>query len=272
MSVRTGVNLQFGILSTTVSVDAALEQETSNRTVCCGPKDHPHPVVRITQPTTCEHCGPIRADQTMKAREVGDQLVVLDPQALALIKDVSAFTQQMVIAPHPADEVELHTVPGEKVYYLNPGRSHESNYVVLAQLILDHPEIAFLVRWAPRSRVSVFKLSAMQGEAGPVLVLFERISAGRVRSAPVIRAEVDAVKLQLAEQALTMNRRAMVQRFDPNAYLDDTEDRIQELLAQAVPAQQSGGVDVGLLQLQQMVEQARAAAPKPRARRTKEVA
>lgn len=271
MSVRTGVNLQFGILSTTVSVDGALERETSNRTVCRGPKDKPHPTVRITQPTTCVHCGEIEPRQTMKAREVGGDLVVLDPEKLAIIKDVSQFTQTMVIATHPADEVELHTMPGEKVYYLNPSRSHESNYVVLAQLILNHPEVAFLVRWAPRSRVSVFKLSAVQGEVGPVLVLFERISAGRARSAPVIKTEVDAAKLELAEAALTMNRRAMVTRFDPNAYLDDTEERIQALLAEAAP-QQEQGVDVGLLQLQQMVEAAKAAAPRPRQRRTKEVA
>ncbi len=266
MSVRTRVNLTFGILATTVSVDGALESITSNRTVCIGPSNGRHPAVRITQPITCEHCGVVHTneapDQIRKAREVGDNLVVLDPEQLAIIKDVSEFTHNMSINPHPAEQVEMNSVPGEKVYYLVPARNHEGNYVVLAQLVMNHPEIAFMVRWAARTRVSVYRLSAALGEAGPVLVLFERIASGRVRTAPVVRAEVDSQKLALAEQVLTMNRRAMVTAFDPDAYLDDTETRIQELLARSEHAvTATTGEDAGLLALQQMVQEAKAKAP-----------
>ncbi len=268
-SLRTGVTVQFGLLSIPTSVQTAVEPEPANRTVCLG--GGTHDPVRITMPITCPECGPVKPYQTTKAREVGDRLVPIGD--LLSKRDVTAYAQSMALAAHPAGQVDLGTINGEHVYYLVPMRGAEHAYAALTAFVDAHPELAFVTQWAPRSRVGLFRLGVThQKGKQPVLTMFERLAVSRLRAAPELPVEADTELVTLLEKALKANRRTLVSAFKPEAYLDDTEDQIQAALASLAPVDEPR-TDPTLVALTQMAQRpARARKPKAKAEQKVEAA
>ncbi len=231
--IRSGVTVQFGLLSISTAVHGAVAPEPSNRTVCTGHGSHEP--VRVTMPITCPQCGRIDVHDTHKAREVGDRLIVLDDAALAKIKDSSPYQKTMALRPHPAAQVDLGTIPDGKVYYLAPQAGSERPYAVLAAFLAKHEELAFCTQWAPRTRVGMFRVAAIT-PAGkqPVLALHGRMAANRLREAPELPTEADATLLEMLERTMQAGRKQLITAFEVNEYLDDTEEQIAALL-QLVP-------------------------------------
>jgi non-homologous end joining protein Ku len=265
--IRSGVTVQFGLLSITTSVLGAVIPEPTNRTVCEGAKGMPaHDPTRISMPLTCPHCKVISAEDTKKAREVGDDLVVIDEAALAKIKDSTPFQRTMTLRPHPASQVDLGTVSDGKVYYLEPKAGSERAYAVLAAFLGAHDDLAFCTQWAPRSKVGMFRLAVVTPKGGnPVLAMHGRMAANRLREAPELPVEADPNLVEMLEKALRIGRKSLVTSFIVDDYMDDAEEQIAALLALSTPARHSK--DSTVAALEEMLKAAR----KPRAPRKPKV-
>jgi len=257
-TLSSNVSLAFGLFNVTVNVAGALEPAPKNVTVCTGDTTEAHEPQQIHTATQCPTCGEVPRGSTHSARESGGGLVLLSPETNAAIAaDAEPFKKRIELAGHPSPEVEVETITGEKLYYLLPAAGQERAYAVMAALLGNHPEVAFCARWAPRSKVGMFRVTTR----GSVLVMQERLPADRVKAAPQVPAEPDIALLTLAEQVLKQGRKTLVTKFDPAAYADTSEAAIADVVANGTPAQPS--VDHTLEALRAMAE-----AVKP-ARRTR---
>jgi|GEM_PF-6795574 len=223
-SVASGVALNFGLISASVSMFSAVEsrpKSATNVTVC----DTGHEAVQIRQPRVCPHCGEVPYQQLKKARPVDGGLVVLNEEDEKVLTEVSAeFKKRANVLAHPAEQVEVLTGVGEKTYFLVPEKGHETTYATLLALVRSHPETAFMARWTPRSALGQFRLRAV----GQVLVFQERTGGSTLREAPELELTENPEMVSLAEQILAMP--SSVTDYDPSSYLDDTDARMAERL------------------------------------------
>lgn len=237
-NVASGVALSFGLISTAVDLTSALDKVsgTGNVRVC----DTGHPATRITQPVTCPECGPIPYQQLKTARPVEGGLVVLEAEDLKEVRgDADAFKKKATISAHPAEQVEVRTSVGEKMYYLTPAKGHEAGYAAILSLVQSHPELAFMTQWTPRSSVAQFRVRAYNG----ALVFQERTREGTVRPAPDVSLGDNEQLLAMAEQFLAMP--GMVVEYDPTTYADKSQERLAAIVAtkEVVPVEgATGGV------------------------------
>lgn len=266
-TVSGGVTLSLGLFNVTVNVAGALEPVPTNTTVCNGGPANAHIAQKISTHIACPSCGPIERSSTRRAREVGDNLIVLDESALeSFAADATPFKKAMTLTGHPAPAVEIGTTTGDKLYYLIPLKGpQERAYAVLTALIRNHPEYAFCTRWAPRSKVGMYRVTTRDVPDGPaVMVMQERLPADRIKAAPDLPVEADEQLLTLAETVLRQGRKTLVTPYVAADYADDTEDKVAGLLdgaQESVP-----GVDATLAALQAMVAQTKRVRP-PRPRR-----
>ncbi len=230
-TVAKDVTLSLGLLTCQVSMLSALEPAVSNTNVCTGAGEHKeHSATKISVKSTCSVCGDMAYTDIKKARQVGDAFVLLDAEELAEAgADATRFKKAAGLTAHPAGEVDLNTVTGEKLYYLKPQTGSEPVYAVLFQLVQAHPELSFLTQWAPRTKAAMFALKAFNG----VLCLQERTRQENVRQAPEVTTEAPEQMLALAEQVLAIP--GLVQPFDAASYADTFEQKIAEIVATKTP-------------------------------------
>ena len=233
-NVASGVALSFGLISTAVDLTSALDKVsgTGNVRVC----DTGHPATRIRQPQMCPECGEIPYQQLKSARPVEGGLVVLEADDLQQVRgDAAEFKKKATVSAHPAEEVEVRTSVGEKMYYLTPAKGHEAGYAAILGLVDSHPELAFMTQWTPRTTPAQFRVRAYNG----VLVFQERTREGSVRPAPDVTLGDNAQLLAMAEQFLGMP--GMVVEYDPATYADKSEERLAALIAtkEVVPTDDS---------------------------------
>jgi len=247
--LSSNVSLAFGLFNVTVNVAGALEPAPKNVTVCTGDATEAHDPQQIHTTIQCPACGEVPRGSTHSAREVAGGLILLSQETNAAIAaNAEPFKKRIELAGHPSPEVEVETITGDKLYYLLPAPGQERGYAVMAALLGNHPEVAFCARWAPRSKVGMFRVTTR----GDVLVMQERLPADRVKAAPLVPAEPDTQLLGLAEQVLKQGRKTLITRYDPAAYADTSEAAIADVVANGTPAQPS--VDHALAALQQMAE------------------
>jgi len=209
----------MGLISASVSMFAALDKpRASGNVMVC---DLDHEPTQIRQPRVCPTHGEVPFQQLKKARPVDDGLVVLEAEDLDVLAEVAnRFKKKADVTVHPAEQVEVLTAVGEKMYHLTPEPGHEAAYTTLLALVTNHPELAFMARWTPRSSVGQFRLR----QYGGVLVLQERVNAANVREAPEVALERNDQLVALAEQVLTVGD------YDPAVYMDDVESRLADLI------------------------------------------
>lgn len=270
-NVASNVALSFGLITASVSVQAALDPKTKtgNVMVC----DAGHEPLQIRQPRVCDQCGEVPFQQLKKARPVDGGLVLLEKEDLAeAASDATAFKKRAGVTAHPAEQVQIQTSTGEKLYYLVPDKGHEQAYSTLRALVRNHPELAFVTQWTPRSALGQFQLIVHDD----VLAFQERTEAGaNLRPAPVVSAEENEALVGLAEQVLSLP--GSVSEYDPATYRDHFEERIAALIStkDVVAAGKTETSSVAapadlMAKLAAQVEAAKAAkkpAAKPRARR-----
>lgn len=231
-TVRRNVALSFGLLTATVNVVSALQPKPRNVTVCTGASGKPeHDPVRIRQKNTCAECGDIEYHEIKKAREVPDGLVLLtDEDRAELATTNDEFKLAVKMTPHPVEAVEQNTAPGEKAYFLECVPGHEQSFTVIKHLIESHPDLAFMLKYTPRTSMGVFRVLVRDG----ALLLQERIAGDKYGDAPTMNpiAVPDAL-LQMGEQVLMLP--GVIVDFDLDGYRDSTEDRIAEIIASRTP-------------------------------------
>lgn len=224
-SIASGVALQFGLISASVSMTSALDKAaaTSGNVQVC---DAGHDARRISQPKVCPECGEVPFQQLKKARPVEGGLVVLEEEDLVeLSKDAERFKKAASVSAHPAEQVEVLTTAGEKMYFLTPDKGHEAGYAALLGLVDAHPDLAFMTQWTPRSASAQFRLRSYKG----ALVFQERTRAGTVRDAPDVTLGDNSALIAMAEQFLAMP--GLIVDYDPETYADKTEERLAAILA-----------------------------------------
>lgn len=231
-TVASGVSLSFGLLSCTVSMTSAVEAKVSNTNVCTGVGSE-HAITKTSLTTSCPTCGPLAHTDIKKARKVGDGYVLLtdedlaevagDPEQAARLKKTASLTA------HPAEGIDIKTVPGEKLYYLTPATGSEPAYATLYTLVERHPELVFLAQWTPRSKSATFALKAFQG----ALCFQERERAENIRQAPEVPTEAPEALVAMAEQVLTLP--GLIVDYDPATYADTFEQKIAEIVATKTP-------------------------------------
>jgi len=231
-TIRKNVAVSFGLLTATVNVLSAITPKPRNVTVCTGAGGKPgHAPARIRQSTNCPECGPIEYHEIKKAREVPEGLVLLtdeDRADLAVTND--EFKLSVKMTPHPADAVDLNTAPGEKAYYLECVPGHEQSFTVLKHLIATHPELAFMLRYTPRSNMGVYRVMVKDD----ALLLQERIAGDKYSDPPAMNPiEVPEALLGMGEQVLMLP--GVIVDFDLDGYRDATEDKIAAIIASRTP-------------------------------------
>jgi len=267
-NVASGVALSFGLITASVSIQAALEAKakTGNVMVC----DTGHPPHQIRAPRVCDECnGEVPYQQLKKARPVDGGLVVLEREEIEQASvDATKFKKKAGVTAHPVEQVQVHTATGEKMYYLTPDKGHEDGYTTLLALVLNHPELAFVTQWTPRTALGQFQLIVHDG----VLAFQERTeSAGSVRPAPVLDLTVNDALVGLAEQVLAMP--ASVSDYDPATYRDGYEDRLAAIIAgkEVVAATTTSATPIAPASdlMEKLRAQVAAAAPAPKRRATR---
>ncbi len=267
-TVASGVTMSLGLLTCMVSMTSAVEPKTSNTNVCTGVEKE-HDVTKIQSRNHCAVCGEVPYSEIKKARAVGDGYVLLTAEELAdATTDATRYKKAAALTAHPAEDVDLNTVNGDKLYYLTPSAGSEPVYAVLYALVVNHPELTFVTQWTPRSKAGLFALKAFND----TLCLQERVRTEGIRQAPEVSTEAPEAMLALAEQFITLT--GLVQNFDPETYADTFEARIAEIVASKTPTSMVvpgseattpvvvTGTDA-MTALQAMID---AAAPKPAAK------
>ncbi len=223
--VAKGVALTFGLISASVRMSAALEGKaagTSNVLVCTTG----HDAKQISQPRMCPECGEVPYQQLKKARPVEGGLVVLEREEIeAAQADATKFKSKAAVTAHPAEQVDLLSGVGEKLYYLSPEPGNEQQYTTILALVAAHRELAFMTQWTPRTALAQFQVRAVQG----VLALQERTAGGSMREVPDIQLEENEQLIGLAEQVLALP--SSVCDYDPATYASHFEERIAEIVA-----------------------------------------
>jgi non-homologous end joining protein Ku len=231
-TIRKNVALSFGLLTVAVNVKSAIVPKARNVTVCTGSGGKPsHDPVRIRQYNSCTECGTVEFHEIKRAREAAEGLVVLtdeDREELAATNEETKLTMRMT--PHPVEPVDQNTAPGEKAYFLECVPGHEQSFTVLKHLVEAHPELAFMLKYSPRTSMGVYRVLVRDG----ALLIQERIDGERYSEAPETNPiEVPEALLAMGEQVL--NLPGVIVDFDLAAYRDATEDKIAEIVASRTP-------------------------------------
>lgn len=260
-SIASGVALNFGLISTAVSMFSAVDKSTGSGNVLVCDGNGNHDATRIRQPHTCASCGEVPSQQLKKARPVEGGLVILTEEDLSVLNETAVqFKKKASVTAHPAAQVEVLTGVGEKMYYLTPEKGHEATYTTLMALVHAHPELAFMTQWTPRSAVSQFQLRAFNG----VLIFQERLRAGQVRETPEVPLDHNEELIGLAEAVLAMS--TSVSDYDPQTYADKSAETLAVLLAgREVIATDDAEVAAPAVPVDDLMERLRAAVAKDNA-------
>lgn len=200
-AVSSNVTLSYALLSVSVSLHAAVGEDTSTtlHQVCV----HEHAPSRVKQKLYCPVCDNEDRATFAKARAVGDALVVIPEEVQAQVAVKKSTSISLTI--HPEREVSSVLLPSGKSYYLSVKAESPdalTQYTVLSRLISDRPDLAFMCKVALRSAVNIFQLVAA-GDG--VLVLRQMADAALIREHPSIAfSPIEGVNAQLLDVASQM--------------------------------------------------------------------
>lgn len=229
-ATKANVTLSLGLLSTTVSLHAAVGDARIDMHDAC---TNGHPVTRIKQRRFCPVCdndGSVLP--LVKARETGDGLVEIKPEVLESVAAVAAEFSDIALSVHPAEDVSGVLLPSGKSYYLSmkkPGKSQREVYTLLGQLVGSRTDLAFMARYTMRQVTSIFQL-VVAGNG--TLVMRQMSDAALVRVHPVIEfTDVADTNAVLAESVAD----ALCEPFDPDVHGTTQTSIIEDYVATQTP-------------------------------------
>jgi hypothetical protein len=263
-ALRTNVPLSVGLVATNVRIESAVPSVRSDlRSVC--PGDHPLDPDKLRMVYTCDLCGPL-TDKPNKARKVAGVWQVTDSATVTASRNEAAepFKHSLSVSVYPTADVEHTLAEGSKSYWLAPDGAPET-YAVIASAVADHPELAFLCRFALRSATAVYRLANRDG----ALMIVEQVLRTGLRPAPAVPDSVDARLTKAMDLVLP----TLVQTFSSEAVA--LPDGVSAAFAGAaeVPTPRPAPTSTDALLALLEAELAAANKPKraPRTRKPKEV-
>jgi non-homologous end joining protein Ku len=178
----------------------------------------------------CDTCG-LLADKTVlkKGRPAGDGYVIVEAEQVdnARSETGAQFKKSIKFTAHPAGEVLDGTAPNGTLYYLQPDGNGEA-YALLRDLIVNHPEVAFVALYTVSSRAGMYVARVHNG----AIVLEGRHRGSELKDAPEFDTpEVNEQLYGMADQFLE----GMVTEFDADSYADGYVERIRQMLDMGTP-------------------------------------
>lgn len=208
---KTGVALTFGLISTTVHINSAKQTEERFRLVC----NNGHEPTPIKQPKVCPYvaldgveCGPISNPSLLRHMKPNGELVE-ESVADSLKEDASQFKKKLSLVAYNSGQVQSSTVQGDMLYVLTPQASEE-HYHIIATLIAENPDKAFLAQFTPKTRVGLFVARVNRN----VIMLEERTHQERLKPLPLLEPSISDT--MMAAGRLMMP--AFVNEFDLDTY------------------------------------------------------
>jgi len=228
-TISKAVPFGFSLITGSVKVTSAT-QSKSKESSTIGVCDHEtHDPTKTRQEIVCDGCGGIPMHATRAyATEGGYAILTADELDSVKASSVEAFKK---ISPeiYRAKDVELNSTAGERAYFIEPNTGSEAGYAVLAEMIANHPELAFVTKYAPRTQASVWRLISDDG----VIVLQERVARSmEAVQAPDLSFTVDADMLSMAETILSTQK---VLDFKPEVLRDEKEIALAKIAAHKKP-------------------------------------
>ncbi len=214
-SVSSNVPFSFKLgslvsLSFNVNLYAAVGEDTSRslKTACVGdlsseePELKEHPPTPIKQIWQCPVCGNTHRSEFIKVRPVGQGFVAIPEEIQSSVKAEAVTVQKegIVVTLHPVQDVTSQLMPTGKSYYLgmkDATQAQVENYSVMLRLVSSMPDVAFMVKYAIRTAVTVFRL-VVAGDG--TLMLQQQSDAELVRKQPALPL------VEVPEQGLDMVR------------------------------------------------------------------
>jgi non-homologous end joining protein Ku len=224
-SLAKNITLSLGLISATVRVESATTTAESFKSVCTGQDGATHDPIPVKAPRKCESCGELAYGAPVsKAREVGGGLVLVTDEEIAQAKAAhdEKFKGAVQLVAHQAGDVAGATAQGEKLYQLVPEGEH-SRYALIARLVAEHPELAFVSMYTVRSRAAMYVLRSRNG----VLLLEERVTQDRLKPLPQVETTVNEAMLGMAETLLP----DLITEFNVADYTDKYLAAIEALVA-----------------------------------------
>ncbi len=208
-ALRRDVVMQFGIASFVVNVYSARAARQSDTLVCCGDQGPEHAPTKIEQTRRCPDCGVVNP-QTRPARPVDGGYVLVEKTQPA-----PANPKSMQVSVHPMEQIDGSVLVGGGTYYLTPSAGSVHIYAAVKAAVERAPQMAFLVRWAPRGNQKNYWVTTLND----TLCLME-LTAENFRTPPdFIRSTVDPT--QIADK-LIGQMATEIRDFNPEEYAEQS--------------------------------------------------
>lgn len=157
----------------------------------------------------------------------GDGTVIkVDAEDLDEINADNDTKRTMEITASPVDQVVGQTLVSGKSYYLEPGTGSNAPYSLLAKVIENRPDLAFLTVWTYTKKPAMYRVTSVDG----TLVLSPYAWPEQVREAPDFdRPEPSEKDLGQASALVDM----IQDDFDVDSFRDTRREKIAAIIAQA---------------------------------------
>lgn len=217
--------IAFGLVSVPVRMYPALdEQDLSFHYV------HRKDGSRIRYQKVCEkEDRPVPNDEIVKGYEVGDELVLLEPEDFEAA-EVEAGKAMEIVAFVSDDSID--PIAYERSYYLGPQEGAEKVYVLLTEA-MERSALVGVMRYVFHDRDHLGALRVRDG----VLVLASMHFADEIRPSKEIRPR-QSVKPDKPELEMAMD---LVSRFEGPFEYESFEDRYRERLLEVIERKRKGG-------------------------------
>lgn len=244
-ATRKGVTLSFGsMIALPVTLYTAVgEDKTAKLHNAC---NNNHPATRVQQKYVCPLCE--GESGFVKVRPEGSTLVVVTPEVLEAANAADLQYKDVIdITVHSSEEVSQAMQPSGSSYYLDIETPALARlYGIIATMVTERPELAFMAKFTLKTAVSVFRLTVagdgilvLQQQANPELVR----ELPSVVAAPALAAEI-AMASQLADALLAPFTTEGLGRDKGKVLAEYTLGQIATMPAGAVAASSAGVGDL----------------------------
>jgi DNA end-binding protein Ku len=218
-------SIAFGLVNAPVRMYPAIDEQSLEFHLV-----HKKDSSRIGYQKICKKEGkPVPDDEIVKAYEVGDKLVFLEPEDFEAAES-EGYKAIEIVAFVPHEEID--PIYFGRSYYLGPDKGAEKVYALLVE-VMEDAELSAVARYVFHDREHLGALRIRDG----VLVLVQMHFADEIRPTDGIRPK-RLPKVDRRELAIALD---LVERFggkfDPSAY----EDRYRERLLEIIKAKRRGG-------------------------------
>lgn len=250
-------SLQLGPITAEVGILGAVEDEDAGLVSICvhGQPEGEATPARIKRKDFCPVCDNEDKSTFLKGKVVGNGIVPIPREALEEIASGAEESKKKIsLTSHPGKALTA-AFPSGKSYYLAPRPGAANNYALLATVLAERPNQAFVGEFSFGGAPALYQLVVDEG----ILIMRQLARPESVRDRPVVDGLVNDQYLQLALQFAD----AICAPYDPSAYRDRRAEALAKVIESTVPvplADAEGPVSVATTDLGAALKAALAAA------------